>query len=209
VDSKHGRMKYSKLIILFLICLFLITSCSTRPYRMKRAERLYRQGQIYLSKGNQEKAIAKFEESLSLSRMIEFKPGMAHNLNEMAIIHTTRGEYVKAREILSEALAVYKELNMEPEISKTLNNIALTYVRDRDFKEAINRYEELIEWDNKTNNDLGVAITQYNMALIYQNHLRQYEEARKKYSEALEILKMLGNKRYIQLVEENLATLEP
>lgn len=206
MNSDTIFIKNRKLLILFFLSLFLFTACSTRPYRMKRAERLYRQGQIYLSKGNQEKAIAKFEESLSLSRMIEFKPGIAHNLNEMAIIHTTRGEYVKAREILSEALAVYKDLNMGPEISKTLNNIASTYVRERDFKEAINRYEELIEWDQKQNNDLGVALSLYNIGVIYQNHLKQHQEAQKYYSEALKIFKRLGKEKYIQLLEKNIIT---
>ncbi|MBW2109095.1 MAG: tetratricopeptide repeat-containing protein, partial [Deltaproteobacteria bacterium] len=54
-----------------LLAFFLIigmVSCSTRPYRLKRAETLYRQGQLYSSKGEFKKAYAKFEESLAVAK---------------------------------------------------------------------------------------------------------------------------------------------
>ena len=208
MNSSILFLNSSKMVIILWVSVFLVVSCSTRPYRMKRAKRLYRQGQLYLSKGNQEKAIKKFEESLSLSRDIGFKPGVAHNLNEMAIIKTIGGEHVKARELHTEAMDIYKQLNMKPEVSKSLNNIAGTYVRERNFKEAIKQYEDLLNWDKETNNELGVAITLNNMGLIYQNYLRQRSEAKRKYSEALSILKKLGNREFIQMVEKNLATVE-
>jgi tetratricopeptide (TPR) repeat protein len=175
---------------------------------MKRAERLYRQGQSYLSQGERNKAAEKFEESLELSRMIAFKPGIAHNLNEMAIIHTTHGEFAKAREILSESLEIYKELDMAPEVSKTLNNIVVTYAKAGRFREALAKYEQLLDWDGETGNRLGQAITLNNMGLIYQNHLRDAEKAREKYTEALQIFQDLGENKYVRSVERNLGTLE-
>ena len=197
-------MNNSKLVILISISLLLITSCALRSFQIRRAELLYKKGQILLSKGKGEEAILKFEKSISLAREVEFKPGVAHNLNEMAIIHTSRGEYATARELLTEAIGIYKELNMEPEVSKSLNNIASICATEHDFQEAINQYEELIQWDKKTNNKLGVAISLYNMGVVYQNHLGRYEEAQEKYSQALEIFKKLGNKKYIQSVKRNM-----
>ena len=205
MNSRILFLNSSKMVIILWVSVFLVVSCSTRPYRMKRAKRLYRQGQLYLSKGNQEKAIKKFEESLSLSRDIGFKPGVAHNLNEMAIIKTIGGEHVKARELHTEAMDIYKQLNMKPEVSKSLNNIAGTYMRERNFKEAIKQYEDLLKWDRQTQNKFGVGITLYNIGLIYQNHLRRYEDAKKKYLEALAVFHELGHEKYIQLVEQNLA----
>jgi tetratricopeptide (TPR) repeat protein len=184
------------------LCVF---GCSTESYRMKRAERLYREGQIYLAKGDQEKAMAKFQHSIEMAELIGYKPGIAHNLNEMAIICTTKGEFDKARELLDDSLAIYRDLNMAPEISKTLNNIALTYVKGREFQEAVDKYEELIAWDQKTNNELGVGLTLYNEGVVLQNHLGRIEESRKKYREALEIFKKLGEQQYIELVEKSLA----
>lgn len=170
--------------------------------QIRRAELLYKKGQVHLSKGEETKAIARFEESLSLAMEAGFKTGVAHNLNEMAIIHTARGEYVKARDALARAIEIYGAANMKPEVSKSLNNMAVTYMREQDFKEALNRYEELLTWDRKTNNDLGAAITLNNMGIIYEHHLREREEAQRKYSEALKIFRKLGNERYIRAVEK-------
>ena len=202
----HSRT-LSKIVIVTILVAFLGTACSVRPYRMKRAERLYRQGQSYLSQGERSKAADKFEESLEISRMIEFKPGIAHNLNEMAIIHTTHGEFAKAREILSESLEIYKELDMAPEVSKTLNNIVVTYAKAGRFRKALAQYEELLDWDGETGNRLGQAITLNNMGLIYQNHLRDTDKAREKYEEALRIFEELGSEEYASSVRKSLATL--
>ncbi len=192
-------------IVFGLFVIFVLSSgCSTQPYKMKRAERLYREGQMYLAKGDQEKAMTRFQHSVEMAEMSGYKPGIAHNLNEMAIIHTARGEFDKARELLKQSLGMYRELNMAPEISKTLNNIAITYVKGREFQKAVDQYEELIAWDIQTNNELGVGVTLYNQGVVLQNHLARIEQGRGKYQEALEIFKRLGEKQYIELVEKSL-----
>lgn len=192
-------------LLLFSCLMLCVVSCSTRSYRIRRAEHLYRQGQVYSSKGDFEKAFAKFEASLAVAKMIDFKPGIAHNLNEMAIVNTARGQFEQAREKLTQALAIYQALKMNPEVSKTLNNMASTYMQQGRLDEALRQYEKLTAWDKKTGNRLGVGITLYNMALVYQNHVRQYDTARKKYLEALEIFKALGNEKYTRIVEKSLA----
>ena len=197
-------MKNCKLVILLSVAIFLMTSCAPRFMQIRRAELLYKKGQVYLCEGKQAKAIAKFEESLFLAMKAGFKAGVAHNLNEIAIIHTSSGEYVKARDALARAIEIYGAANMKPEVSKSLNNIAITYVREQDFKEALNRYEELLKWDRKTNNDLGMAITLNNMGMIYEHQLGKRKEAQKRYSEALKIFKQLENERYIKAVEKNM-----
>ena len=204
ITYRHSEI--FKFVILVSVSL-LVTSCSLRSARIKRAELLYRKGQILLSKGKSEEAERKFQESLSLAREAGFKPGVAHNMNEMAIIHTSKGNHLKARDLLTEAIEIYKEVNMEPEISKSLNNIALTYMRERNFKEALNRYEALLEWDRKTHNQLGVAITLNNMGLIYDRHLGEHQEAQRRYLQALEIFQELKKEEYIQSVKRNMELL--
>ena len=101
-----------------LVSLFLMTSCSPRSFQIRRAERLYKEGQTFSVKGKEEEAMVKFEKSLSLARKAGFSAGVAHNFNEMAIIHTSKGEYIRARELLTEALEIYRETHMTPEVSK-------------------------------------------------------------------------------------------
>ena len=196
--------KWNKLHILLLLSIFVFTSCSVRSVQIKRAENRYKKGQYLASKGEVDRAIVNFEKSIRMARAVDFKEGVAHNLNELAIIHTGKGDTEKAREFLMEALDIYKELNMKPEVSKTLNNIALTYVKDKKFQEAIKWFNELIEWDKKSGNQLGVGITFYNMALIYHKHLGMKKEAKDSLMKALRIFKETGNEKYIQMIQDKI-----
>ncbi|MCK5404432.1 MAG: tetratricopeptide repeat protein [Desulfobulbaceae bacterium] len=200
----------TKILILFILILLLpLCSCSHKQYQMKKAEYLYKTGQRYVSKGEEQKGLRAFERSLALAREAEFEAGVAHNLNEMGILRTARGEYDVARELFSEALAVYRKLEMHPEISKTLNNIALTYVQEMRYGMAVNQYEELAEWDGATGNDLGMAIALFNMGQVLEKNLQKNKEARANYEEALAVFKKLNNDRYIQVVQQKLLTLTP
>jgi tetratricopeptide (TPR) repeat protein len=152
---------------------------------MKRAERLYRQGQFYLAKGDYEKAVKKFGESKSLSEMVGFKAGIANNLNEMGVILTHKREFAQARDLFSQTLTMYKDLEMASEVSKTLNNIALTYEGERNFRKAIQAYEELYEWDNATDNYIGMGLTLSHIGYIYKRHLKDEETAFDTFRESL------------------------
>ena len=200
----NNHFERLKIVLSLFGVVLLLSACAPRFMQVRRAELLYKEGQVLLSKGKQEEAMVRFEKSVALARNAGFKAGVAHNFNEMAIIHTARGAYGKARALLTEAVDIYKEAHMDPEVSKALNNIALTYVRERDFKEAMHQYEALVTWDRETDNLLGGGITLYNMGLIYAHYLGEGKEARKKYSEALKIFRKLGNEKYIRVVEKQM-----
>lgn len=205
--SFSGFLSPWVIIIALIIPVLFVYSCSQRPLQVKRAERFYQQGQTYLAKGQYEKALRKFENSLALARKIEFKSGMAHNLNEIGIVHIKKGDYAKAREYFFEAVSIYEQLEMDPEISKSLNNIALTYVTVKDFEQALKSYAKLLAWDEKTGNSLGLAITANNMGHIFE-YYGDYEEAEKKYLQALRIFEELGKERLAQSVKEKLERLK-
>jgi tetratricopeptide (TPR) repeat protein len=181
----NNKVILSIALLVMASVFFLSFACSPAPYRMKRAERLYRQGQFYHARGNQEKAIKKFEESIALSEMVDFKPGIANNLNEMAIIHTRNQAFAKARDLLNQCLDIYKELNMPSEVSKTLNNIALSYEQEGDFPKAIATYEELLAWDKKTDNHIGMGLTASRIGYIYSRKLNDTDKAHSKFMESI------------------------
>ena len=209
MKPKHIFTKCFLVGIFLYIPVLLIMSCSSvHQHQTRRSEILYKRGCRLHSAGKLNEAMLKLEESMSLAKRTGNKPAIVWNLNEMGWINFSRGNYAKARKIFTEALEISKELHMDTEISQSLNNIAGTYLGERNFKEAINRYKKLIEWDKKVNNDLGTARTLYNIGLIYQNNLQQYREAQASYSEALKIFKKLGHKKYIQLLERSLDSVE-
>jgi tetratricopeptide (TPR) repeat protein len=192
------------LIVLFVLTVFVLPSCSLQSFQIKRAEALYERGQVLEAGGRPEEALSKFNDSMVLAEKAGFRPGVANNLNEIAIIYTSRGEYEKARELLVKALHIYREMNWKTEVSKTLNNIALTYLKELKFHEAIEAYGNLLDWDHKTGNRLGRVITQNNLGFIYGHYLNDPEKARKSYEEALRIARELGDRKYIKMLEEKL-----
>jgi len=191
-------------IIVFLLAPLSLSGCSLQSYQIKRAEVLYNTGQILETKGHVDEALAKFNESMALAEKAGFSPGVANNLNEIAIIATTRGEYARARALFSRALGIYKEMGWKFEVSKSLNNIALTYLKELDFNGALRGYRELLKWDENTGNRLGNVITLNNMGFIYERYLGRAEEARISYRKALEIARQLGNRKYIEVLQKKL-----
>ena len=154
--------------------------------------------------GQENKALSKFNESMALAGKAGFRPGVANNLNEIAIIATKRGEYEKARALFTRALRIYREMDWKPEVSKSLNNIALTYLKELNFDAALKGYRELLKWDEGTGNRLGEIITLNNTGFIYDHYLEKPEEARRSYRKALGIARELRNRKYIAILEEKL-----
>lgn len=191
-------------LALFVLLLLQFLACSPRSYQIKRAEVLYNRGQILATEGHLDEALAKFHESMALAERAGFRPGVANNLNEIAIIATNRREFVKARELFIRALGIYKEMGLNSEVSKSLNNIALTYLKELDFEGALKEYRELLQWDKETGNLLGNVITLNNMGVIYDHYLGNREKAHSSYERALRIARRLGNKKYISILQEKL-----
>jgi tetratricopeptide (TPR) repeat protein len=191
-------------LFLGLLAVLLLSACSPRSFQIKKAEALYNKGQILETEGHQDEAISKFNESMVLAGKAEFRPGVANNLNEIAIIATNRGEYEKARALFTRALRIYREMDWKPEVSKSLNNIALTYLKELNFDAALKGYRELLEWDERAGNRLGEMITLNNTGFIYDHYLGDPKEARRSYRKALKIARELGNRKYIEILEEKL-----
>jgi len=193
-----------RVIVLLLLAAVSLAGCALRPFQVKRAEALYKKGQILETKGHLDEALVKFNASMTLAEKAGFRPGMANNLNEIAIIATTRGEYERARTLFTRALEIYKEMGWKTEVSKSLNNIALTYLKGLDFEGALKGYRELLKWDESTGNRLGNVITLNNMGFIYGHYLGREGEAWASYRKALAIARQLGNRRYIRILQEKL-----
>ena len=140
------------LLFILIASLMLLAGCVSTAGKMRWAEQLYQNGQYLAAKGKDEAAVKKFEKSLKLSREIDFSPGVAHNLNELAIYHTANKEYEKARLLLKEAITIYREEGMASEVSKAMNNLAISYMREGNIGKAMEQYNVLLDWDRQTGN---------------------------------------------------------
>lgn len=182
----------------WLVLLCLPLACTPAMSVRDEAETHYHQGQILASRGEHAEATEQFNRSLLLARQADFKPGIAHNLNELAILHTASGDTGKARSLLMQSLSIYRELGMKTEISKTMNNIALTHIREKNPGKALQQFGELLDWDRRIGNQLGEAITLHNMSLIYRNNLHNEEEAARLLTKSRNLFEKLDETDYIK-----------
>ncbi|RLB25542.1 MAG: hypothetical protein DRG71_03840 [Deltaproteobacteria bacterium] len=193
--------------LLLLLLAMVLSACGAHEYRLRRAKLLYHQGQLLQTQGKIEEATKKFEASLALSRREGFRPGIAHNLNELAIIKVSKGEYVKARQLLEEALGIYKSLRMSAEVSKVMNNLAITYLEQGDPKGALTAYNELLQWDKATGNILGQLIVLYNMGEIYEEYLNQPCQAKPHFEAAFHLALSLGRRKLAKKIRHKISSL--
>ncbi len=203
-DRKYSPNISHSVICPLALSAFLVTllcSCGIHAYRLRRAKQLYHQGQLLEDQGKTEDAYKKFQASLSLARKAHYRPGIAHNLNELAIIKTSKGQYEEARRLLREALKIYKELDMKPQVSKVLNNVAITYLRQGDIKDTLLTYQKLLKWDNSIGNKMGQLVVLYNTAQIYERYLNQPCNAKACYEKARLLAISLRRRKLAKTIE--------
>ncbi len=184
-------VKYQKLILFTLIfftgLLFFNFGCSSKKINNKKAMFLYQDGMQLSSKGDFDKAIAKFNKSIKICEKNGFISGTAHNYNEIGNIYTYKKQFDIARVYFQKALTIYRDNNMATEVSKSFDNIAKTYLRQGNYRQSLKEYEKLAAWDMKSNNLLGAGITKFNMALLCEKYIKDYKKAKQLFGESLNI----------------------
>ncbi len=70
----------------------------------------------------------KFAEALKINRLIDRRPGIAANLNNLGVIAQAQGNPDQAVAYFQEALAINRELHDPAALSETLNNLGLAYL---------------------------------------------------------------------------------
>jgi tetratricopeptide (TPR) repeat protein len=88
----------------------------------------------------------KFEQALAFNRLIDRRPGIASNLNNLGAIAQEQGDLKQAVACFQEALAVNRDLHDPAALSETLNNLGLTYQSQGRLQEARATYLEALDY---------------------------------------------------------------
>ena len=132
-----------------------------------RAKALNRLANLVSDLGDQARARALYEDSLTISRMTGSRAGVADTLNALALLLTSQGDYVRARELHQEGLAIRRELGDRRGVALAMDNLGLVaaaegkYARAGDLhREALTIYEELGDLRQASHaiRDLGEAM---------------------------------------------------
>jgi predicted ATPase/DNA-binding SARP family transcriptional activator len=138
-------------------------------------------------------AEALYEESLTISRELGDRRGIAAALYKLGSVAYYRGDYEAARVLCEESLSIFREIGDREGIVYSLHELGNVAGVQGDYGTARTLREESLAINREVGNRRGVASSVFYLG--YLASLRgDYEAARVLYEESLAISRELGNK---------------
>jgi tetratricopeptide (TPR) repeat protein len=182
-------VKWKPWCLLVLGCLALGCGGAAKsrlPDLRAQAVKLNDEGYQYYRESKWRLAQNKFAESLRVNRLIDHRPGIAANLNNLGAIAQEQGNLAEAERLYREALAIQREIGDPAGMGEALNNLGTVYAGLGRWAEAENLYAEALAYVRTPRPGPLLALT-----LTHQGdaarHRRDYPRALALYNEALAI----------------------
>ena len=156
----------------------------------------------YLNKSPQ-KAIEYSNQSLKLSKEINYIEGEAHALKTIGVGNYYLSNFDKSLEYYFKSLKIMEDIDDKEGISTLFNNIGVIYWRLGNFDQALEIYSESLKIVKELGNKEGISKPLNNIGLIYMT-LGNYEKALEKFLASLEIVKEIENKNIIAYCVNNI-----
>ena len=193
--ARGGRPSPRALALVSLACcLWLLGSlalgCGKAKTRLpdlrQEAVKLNDEGYQYYRESRWRLARHKFTQSLNLNRLIDHRPGIAANLNNLGAIAQEQGNLAEAAAFYEEALAIQREIGDPSGLCEALNNLGTVYVGLGRWSEAQNLYLEALSYARRLPPGPLLALSLTHQADIAR-HNQDYVLALNLYREALTI----------------------
>lgn len=168
-----------------------------------RAKVLHGAGNLARYQGDYATAVDFHKQSLNLFNEIEYKPGIARQLEVLGEIAWFQGDYPRALEQHTESLALRYEVKDQPGIAASLGHIG-NIARDRgNYQYASELLEESLTLNRGLGDQLNIALSLNNLGLVA--YLKcEYEQANSAFEEAVAIYRQLEDSFHLSSSLENL-----
>jgi tetratricopeptide (TPR) repeat protein len=157
-----------------------------QPDLRQEAVKLNDQGYQYYRESRWRLAQTKFTQALNLNRLIDHRPGIAANLNNLGAIAQEQGNLGDAARFYQEALVLRREIGNPAEVCEALNNLGTVYAGLGRGTEAQNLYLEALGYARRLPPGPLLALTLTNQGDVAR-HDQNYPRALALYQEALDI----------------------
>jgi signal transduction histidine kinase/CheY-like chemotaxis protein len=154
------------------------------------ADAINNKGFADLSRGNINKTLDYYFESLKLREEINYEVGIASSYNNLSYIFSEQGDTTQALKYLEQSISIRRKFNDKHGIAQSLNNIGQIYLAKEDKLKAIEYFKQsiaLFEEDGSLNSK---SKAMYNLGEVYFLQKR-YVEARSIINESLNNLQNL------------------
>jgi tetratricopeptide (TPR) repeat protein len=180
--------RWSLLCLVLLCCLAI--GCGgqaiSRVDLRQEAVRLNDEGYQYYRESSWRLAQNKFNEALKLNRLIDCRPGIASNLNNLGAIAQEQGHLADAEKYYRDALTIQLQNGDGDAICQALNNLGTVYAAQGRWSEAANLYQQALGYVSSQPKSPLLAITLMHQGDVAR-HQKNYQQALNLYQQALAI----------------------
>ena len=149
-------------------------------------------GWAHFMSGEMDDAVQRFEEQERISRQAGNQHGLQASLGGLGAVARHRGQDGEALRLFEEQEKICRQTGNVRDLQASLNNQGLVHWDTGNFKQAMALFESVEQTCRKLGDQEVLWHTLYNQAEILFRHLGNPGSARKKVSEAIEILRNTG-----------------
>lgn len=160
----------------------------------KKASALNDMGYIYNIKGELERAVEYYNNSLLLSIEAEDSVAMTSVLNNIGYVYQSQGEYSTALDHHNRSMRLAEKIGDKKSVGISLSNIGTIYVYQGDEIKALNFFLKGLKIQEEIDDQEGIGVALNNIASIYFNQ-KDYEASSEYQHKALKILQKVGDKK--------------
>ena len=151
-----------------------------------RARALNGAGVLAASQGEDAWALTLLEESLSIYRQLNDRPGIAVVTTNLGIVYYHLGEYATVRALYEESLRLHRELEDSLGIARALNSLGTLASRQGDYATALALLTESLSIRKKLGDKRGIAVANNNLGSVALCRA-DYDQAHTLFEESLHI----------------------
>lgn len=191
---EYGYLLKGKPDSAFFLAEEMIAFGQEKKYPNARARGYYIQANSFYFRDSFPKTLDYLERSLKISRLANYKNGIAYTLNRMGRIYQIQSDYLKALDYYQQSLEIREEIGNKEGVSIGLNNIGRIYSDLGNFTKSLDYYQQSLKIREDISDKNGIANSLHNIGSIYFNQ-SDYAKALDYYQRSLKIKKEIGNKR--------------
>lgn len=150
-------------------------------------------GATYWLRGDQDKALEYYFESLSIAEANDLKVSASTTLGNIGIIYSERGDLQNALQYQKQSLELKKALGDSLGMARAFTNIGLNLFREEQWAAALENYQEALNLARALNEKFGEGLLLGNIGAVYIEQ-KKFGEARTYLQQALKIRRELGDK---------------
>ncbi len=194
--AQGGSLSQSLLALVSLSCGLWLLCClaigcggaakSRLPDLRREAVKLNDEGYQYYRESRWRLAQNKFAAALKLNRLIDHRPGIAANLNNLGAIAQEQGSLAEAEKYYREALTLQREIGDPAGLGEALNNLGTVYAGQGRWAEAEDLYIQALSYVRTSPPGPLLALTLTHQGDVAR-HQKNYQRALELYQEALAI----------------------